>query len=332
MQRGKKGARPRVGGAPCARRRTMPRHVRAVERRPLSVLDHPPLAKQIFRTTPTAIMITDRDASILEVSPAFTRITGYERSEVIGRTPRILSSGRHSRGFYEGLWKKLLAASEWQGEIWNRRKNGEVYPEWLSIAAIHDASGRTTHYVAVFSDITEVKLADARIIHLAHHDALTGLPNRLLLADRLTQAVARARRSGQLVATLFLDVDGFKQVNDRFGHAKGDAVLQRVGLRLAACLRQNDTLARVGGDEFAIVIEGLNAAPEAAALARKLLVAGAEPIMLDGAPLVATVSVGLALFPNDGDDPQLLIQRADSAMYRAKALGKNCFAFYGEQC
>ncbi|WP_051341097.1 EAL domain-containing protein [Azospirillum halopraeferens] len=288
------------------------------------------MADSVFENAREGIMITDAGGTIERINPAFTRITGYAPDDVIGASPRLLNSGRHDRAFYRDLWAALIRDGHWSGEIWNRRRNGEIYPEWLSISAVRDREGRTGRYVAVFSDITTVKRHEAALQHLAHHDALTGLPNRVLLADRMEQAMARTRRSGRAMAVAYLDLDGFKPVNDRHGHGAGDALLVEVARRMAGVLRTGDTLARPGGDEFVILLPDLGDAQECAGVLGRVLAAVSEPVSLPdvGTPVRVSASIGVSLFPDDDSNPDTLLRHADQAMYQAKQAGRNRFQFY----
>jgi diguanylate cyclase (GGDEF)-like protein/PAS domain S-box-containing protein len=285
-------------------------------------------AASVFASTEEGVVISDPRGVILDVNAAFTEITGYDRAEAIGRTPSLLRSDRHDAAFYEAFWAALKNEGGWRGEIWNRRKNGEVYPEWLTVNAVRDADGELINYVAVFSDISGLKRSQAKLAHLAHHDALTDLPNRLLFLDRLSHAISRAERDGSQLAVLFTDLDGFKSVNDALGHYAGDRLLQEMAGRLAGAIRKDDTVARLGGDEFVLLIERLHAPEDAGALAGKLLEALAAPFTLDGQELHVTGSIGISLFPRDGNAAEELVQRADAAMYAAKATGRNACRYY----
>ena len=269
------------------------------------------------------VTITDAQANILKINPAFTAITGYEAQEVVGRNPRILQSGRQDPAFYQAMWAQLRATGHWQGDIWNLRKSGQAYPQRMSINSIKDERGEVVHYVAVFHDITERKETEARIRFQAHHDALTGLPNRALLKDRLERAFLRASRNAAKVAVLFMDLDGFKHVNDALGHAAGDELLTEAARRLGAALRQEDTLARLGGDEFVAVLEDLKDADLALAAAKRILQALAKPFLVRDTTFYVTVSIGLSFYPEDSQDVETILKHADLAMYRAKAQGKN---------
>jgi diguanylate cyclase (GGDEF)-like protein/PAS domain S-box-containing protein len=286
------------------------------------------LAAALIEATSEAVMVTDPRNVIVAVNPAFTRITGYAAAEVVGRDPRLLNSGRHDGAFYRAMWRALSATGRWQGEVWNRRKNGEVFPEWLSIAVLKNPQGEVTRYVAVFSDISRRKNDEAAIRRLSNFDPLTGLPNRTLLHDRLAQATAQGRRAGRAVAVLMVDVDGLRHVNDAFGHAAGDRLLEETARRLAAAVRDGDTVARIGGDEFVIVLPEAAGERAAATVARKALRSVAEPLVIDGHEMRVTASVGIALFPGDGDDPAILLRNAEAAMRKAHAQGRNTHQFF----
>lgn len=281
-----------------------------------------------------AIAITDANQIILKVNPAFTRITGYTAEEAIGRvTGRLLSSGRHEVEFYVAMWKALKQDKHWQGEVWNRRKNGEIYPEWLSITAVTDEDGHVANYVAVFSDITQKKQADETIHSLAFYDPLTELPNRRLLRDRLTQVVAAAARHHRPAAVLFMDLDHFKELNDTKGHDTGDQLLVEVARRLQDTVRSNDTVARQGGDEFVIILTELSAATERAAveaeiIAEKIRSAINRPFHLDGFDWHGTLSIGISLLLDGDAAVDDLLKRADTAMYEAKKSGRNAIRFF----
>lgn len=287
------------------------------------------LAAAVFDSSREAIIITAPDGRILRVNPAFTTVTGYRPEEVIGQNPRILASGRQSTAFYQNLWRTLLDSGQWQGEIWNRRKNGELYPEWLSISSIRDPAGKIEYFVAIFTDITERKRAEDKIIHQAYHDALTNLPNRVLFKDRLEQALTFAHRlRHKKVALLFIDLDRFKLVNDSLGHDAGDQLLRLVAWRLRENVRQSDTVARLGGDEFTILLPDADHVEEAMAVADKVLTALKRPFDLAGREIFVTVSIGISLYPDDGADAETLMKNADTAMYHAKEHGRAGFQVY----
>lgn len=300
------------------------------------------LAEDNLRITATAfeshegIMVTDVDNKILRVNRAFTDITGYPAEEVIGKNPRILRSGRQNAGFYAAMWECLSNTGTWEGEIWNRRKNGEVYPEHLAITAIKDQNGIVTSYVASFTDITMSKAAADEIQHLAFYDPLTGLPNRRLLLDRLKQALASSARSGQDGALLFIDLDNFKALNDTLGHVMGDILLQQVAQRLTTFIRKGDTVARLGGDEFVVMLEDLSehalvAAAQAETIANIILVTINRPFQLATHEYHCTSSIGIALFNGHQSGIEELLQHADIAMYQAKKTGRNTLRFFDPQ-
>ncbi len=282
----------------------------------------------VFETTTEGIMITDNENRVISVNPAFTHITGYSPEEVLGKKPSILKSGRHGREFYRQFWEQIKTRGHWSGEIWNRRKNGEIYPEWLSIAVMRDENGEITEHVGVFSDITKRKQDEQKIRYQANFDMLTGLPNRTLLLDRLSQNIAAARREHWSLALLFLDLDHFKAVNDSFGHALGDELLQSVAKRLQASTRESDTISRFGGDEFVILLQDIHEAADAALMATHLIDSLSEPFSLSGRQIIIGASIGITLFPADANNPDNLLQNADMAMYHAKDTGRNRYRFF----
>ena len=281
------------------------------------------LEQALFTNALEGVMITDGDARILAVNPAFLEITGYSERELLGESPRLLRSGRHDRAFYDRLWSELLHDGRWIGEIWNRRRDGSLIPLWQTITAIRDAHGEVTHYVALCSDISTLMATQERLERLAFHDPLTGLPNRLLFRDRLDHALLRARREGHQVALLFVDLDHFKRVNDTFGHPAGDQLLRQVAQRLSAALRNEDTVARVGGDEFVVILEGLGDDTDVAEVAEQIIERFGEPLILGDERLLVSLSIGISLYPDDADDASKLLERADRALYRTKAGGRN---------
>ena len=291
-------------------------------------LQHLRLATKVFESTLEGIVVTNRERIVESVNPAFTQITGYKAHEVIGRTPSLLSSGRHDAAFYRQMWAELSTTGYWQGEIWNRRRNGEIYPEWLTISSVKDDAGHIVNYVGVFADITKRKAAEAQMRFLAYHDGLTSLPNRELFLDRLEHAIAHAHRNGAMVAVLFLDLDGFKSVNDSLGHHVGDQLLQTVAQRLTACVREADTVARLGGDEFTVILESIADADDVAVIARKVLAALTEPVPIDSHVIRTGASIGISLYPAHEQHTDALIRCADQAMYVAKKGGRNNFCFY----
>jgi len=286
------------------------------------------LAASVFTHAREGIMITDSAGIIVDVNETFSRITGYSRQEVLGQNPRILKSGRQSEQDYAAMWHSLHEKGRWYGEVWNRRKNGAVYAEMLSISAVRAASGRTQHYVALFSDITAQKEHQQQLEHIAHYDALTQLPNRMLLTDRLAQALIRCQRQKQSVAVVFLDLDSFKAVNDTHGHAVGDELLITVSKRLKDALREGDTLARVGGDEFVAVLAGLEQSDDFKPVVTRMLLAAADPVTVGDAVLHVSASMGVTIYPHDESDADLLMRHADQAMYSAKHGGKNRYQLF----
>lgn len=286
------------------------------------------LAASVFESSYDGILITDHDNRILDVNPAFCRITGYAREEVLGHSPGLLKSGRQGPEFYARMWHELLATGHWRGEIWNRRKNGEVYAELLSISVLRDERGEIRHFIGVFTDISRIKEHEAELDRIAHYDTLTGIPNRRLLADRLSQAIARAQRSGRALAVCYLDLDGFKPVNDQYGHAAGDALLIEIAHRLRAILRGEDTLARLGGDEFVLLLTDLARAEECQTALDRVLAAASAPVRVGEATVQVSASIGVTLYPRDDSDADTLLRHADQAMYLAKSAGKNRYHFF----
>jgi diguanylate cyclase (GGDEF)-like protein/PAS domain S-box-containing protein len=289
------------------------------------------LDAEVFEHAAEGVMITDSQVRILDVNRAFTTITGYALEEVLGEKPSILQSGRHDEAFYREMWETVNARGSWQGEIWDKRKNGEIYPKWLSLSAVTEGGSPVSHYIGVFSDISAAKQTEESLYYMAHYDALTGLPNRRFFHDRLDQALKEARRSGDIVGLFFLDLDGFKFVNDNLGHRAGDQLLREVAQRLGNCLRATDTVARMGGDEFTIIAPNLRHDHHAASIARSILDGLAPPLKLDGRELFVSASLGITLFPMDAADTETLLKNADIAMYRAKELGKNSYQFYSAE-
>lgn len=287
------------------------------------------LSAAVFRMANEAMVITTPNNRIISVNPAFTTITGYEPEEVIGRNPSLLSAKTHTRAFYEEMWNSLLKTGAWSGEVLNRKKSGEVYVEWLSIRRVTDERGNLTHHVAVFSDITERKAAEKRIRHLALHDALTDLPNRTLLNERVEQALLRAKRNTTIhVGLIYFDVDKFKPVNDTYGHEVGDLLLKAIAQRVLGCVRSMDTVARLGGDEFVILLQEVQGAADALAVAHKVLAELERPYELAGLTLNVSGSLGVALGPDHGQDEAALTRNADAAMYQAKKAGRGQVMLY----
>ena len=289
------------------------------------------LAAQIFAHTSDGIVVTNLDGRIVDVNPAFSKITGYAREEVLGRNPRMMKSGRHDASYYGDMWRSLVTVGAWQGEVWDRRKSGEVYPKWLSINSIRDPNGSVTHYVGIFSDISCAKRSEEQVERTAHFDGITGLPNRLLFRERLRQAVARANLHESHLGVLFLDIDDFQRINDGLGHRTGDDLLTSVGGRVLALLRETDTVARLSEDEFGVVLPEVEDAASVAIVARKILDAFRDPFRLGDQDVFATASVGVALFPDDAGDVESLLRDADTAMYHAKQAGRNTYQFFSTE-
>ena len=282
------------------------------------------ISSMVFRSAIEGIMITDLEGDILAVNPAFSKITGYAPHEVTGRSPSVLKSGVQDAGFYQRFWTDLKEKGYWQGELFNRKKSGEIYPQWLTISAARDSEGRILSYIAVFSDMSRLQEAEKRLSYIAYHDMLTGLPNRLLLLDRMRQAIAQARRGAFPLSVLFIDLDGFKKVNDTFGHDAGDHVLQETARRLQQIVRESDTVGRLGGDEFVIVASGLDYGEDSDRLAGKLVASLTQLIEVAGHALSVGCSVGIARY-REGIDPEALLRQADAAMYRAKQVGGSAY-------
>ncbi len=285
-------------------------------------------AATVFEATSEAILITDAGGVIKRVNTAFTTITGYAPYEVVGKKPALLKSGRHDAAFYAALWRTLLTRGHWQGEIWNRRKNGEIFPVWETISAVRNTAGEIIEFVSLFADITQKKRSEEEIAYRANYDALTGLPNRTLMTERLNQAIKQARREDSRIAVMFLDLDFFKQVNDTLGHAMGDRLLQAVAERMRLCVRETDTIARQGGDEFVILLANIEDAAAAGVVADKILAQLCTPFTIDDNEIHIGASIGITLFPDDGRDIETLFRNADLAMYRAKESGRNNAQFF----
>ena len=289
-------------------------------------------AATVFENTRDGVIITDLQPRILGVNRAYTDITGYTHDEVFGLNPRILQSERHHKAFYQAMWRSIKNNGYWQGEIWNRRKSGEIYPEWLTISTVRNADGQPTHYVGVFTDISRLKKTEARLEHLAHHDPLTDLPNRLLFLSRVQHALGSARRRKEKIAVLFLDLDRFKTVNDSLGHPSGDELLVAIAKQIGQRLHSEDTLARLGGDEFLILLESVERAHQAADIAQDLLKTLETPFTLgSGHEVYIGASIGISVYPDDAQGVTELIQHADAAMYKAKEQGRNSFHFYTQE-
>jgi diguanylate cyclase (GGDEF)-like protein/PAS domain S-box-containing protein len=285
-------------------------------------------AAAVFESTAEAIMITDSSGTIRRINQAFTNMTGYSEAESLGKTPRILKSDRHDEAFYQGMWERLLSQGRWEGELWNRRKNGDIFPVWQIVSTVRDEQGKAVGFVSLFIDITQKKRDEDEIAYRANYDTLTGLPNRNLLAERLSQALKQARREGSRVAVMFIDLDFFKQVNDTLGHAVGDRLLQLVAERMRLCVRETDTIARLGGDEFVILLMDIDKIAPAGIVAEKLIAQMVEAFVIEGNEIHIGASIGITIFPDDGRDVDMLFRNADLAMYRAKTMGRNNAQFF----
>ena len=284
-----------------------------------------------FEQSREAILITDAENLIVAVNPAFTEMTGYDVAETLGKDPKILSSGHAEPDFFVQMWQSLAQDGFWQGEIWDKRKDGSTYPKWLSISVIRDETGAVQNYVANFNDISSSKEAADRLAHLAYHDPLTHLPNRLSFEAQLTQSLRICEREGRQLALMVIDLDNFKNINDTLGHHIGDEVLKKVALRLRDCIRASDLVARLGGDEFVVVLPEIDGPMVAARVANKIQQSLADSYMVAGYALYATPSIGISLFPSDGQDTATLLRNADSAMYHAKSAGRNNHQFYASR-
>jgi diguanylate cyclase (GGDEF)-like protein/PAS domain S-box-containing protein len=282
----------------------------------------------VFEVSSDAIFITDAGAIIRRVNPAFSEITGYAPDEVVGKTPRVLKSGRHDAGFYESFWASLKQAGHWEGEIFNRRKDGTIYPQWETVTALKGPGNEIVGYMSQFSDVARRKLTEEEIRYRANYDALTGLPNRGLLVERLERAILEAERDGKGVAVMFVDLDHFKQINDTQGHLAGDKLLQEAAAFLKSCVRAMDTVARQGGDEFVVVLPGIDTGDHAVEVAGKIVERFRAGIQLQGRNAHVTASVGVAIYPEDGKDVYTLFRNADMAMYRTKEQGRDNVQFY----
>ncbi|MFQ5543294.1 MAG: EAL domain-containing protein [Nitrospiria bacterium] len=289
------------------------------------------ITSAILNNATEGIMVSDPNGNILTINQAFTKITGYSSDEVVGKNARILQSGRHTKGFYEEMWQAMTGVGHWRGEVWNRRKNGEVYPEWLSITSVKGSEEETVQYIGLFSDITKLKQDEEKLYFQAHYDPLTKLPNRMLILERLSQAVKRARREKKRAALFFVDLDRFKHVNDSFGHVAGDEILKKAAHRLLSCVRETDTIGRSGGDEFIVVLPDIEGRKEASFVAKKIIEKLSHPFQLEGQEIFLGASVGIAIVPDDSEEEDLLLKNADMAMYKAKASGRSTFCFFSDK-
>jgi len=286
------------------------------------------LSAKVFESSRDAIIISDHHNKVISVNQAFTEITGFEAKEVLGKNPKLLQSGRHNREFYQLLWAGLQHNGYWQGEIWNRRKNGEIYPEWISISTVRDDAGEVSHYIAIFSDISDIKTTEAHIEFLANYDPLTQLPNRRLFIDRLDQAIKTAAREKTRLAVLFFDLDHFKTINDSLGHSIGDQMLIEVGSRISKAMREIDSVSRLSGDEFAAVITDISEVGDVITVVNKIIESIREAFKIGQYELHVTISIGISVYPNDGLSYELLLKNADTAMYCAKNNGRDNFEFF----
>lgn len=287
-------------------------------------------AAAVLDSTQEGVLVTDAQQHIVHVNPAFSRITGYAADEVLGKTPRFLASGKHNADFYGTMWLALQKDGIWSGEIWNRRRSGEVYPQWQNLRTILDDQGRISHYVAVFSDLSALKRSREELDRLAHYDPLVGLPNRLLFSERAKQDLDRARHAKRNGALLLIDLDNFKDINESLGHSVGDALLQAVAARLVTHIQEGMTLARIGGDEFAMLCENYSA-DQAAALATGILDTLSQPYRLNDTELFSSASIGIVPYPDGVQNVEHLMRNADSALFKAKSMGRATFAFYSHE-
>ena len=283
------------------------------------------IADSLFNNLNEGICITDASERIIAVNPTFCRLSGYSNDELLGKTPRLISSGLQNQEFFSTMWSVLYATGEWHGELWNRNKAGELFAVRLNISSICNEQGEVTHYLAIMADITTEKIQQQEWKKNATHDHLTGLPNRILLMDRLSLAMAQSQRTGLALAICYVDIDGFKPVNDLYGHKTGDHMLVELSKRLLHSIREGDTVARVGGDEFVILLWGLTSQIECDETLTRVLSNIDRPVSLESAKISVTASIGVAMFPIDSVDPVQLIAQSDSAMYRSKIAGGNRF-------
>lgn len=286
------------------------------------------LYSQIIESSGEAIVITDAAEKIIGVNRAFTQITQFTSADTLGQSPRMMRSGRHDRAFFEEMWASITTKGAWAGEIWNSRKDGSVYPAWVTIRSVKDKTGNVTHYFSNFTDISERMSAEERIRQLALYDALTGLPNRATFYSLIKQSLIIASRDNVIGGIMFIDLDRFKNINDSLGHGAGDELIRRVSARLKTCLRSSDVIARLGGDEFVVSLFDIKAAADAAIVAKKMLATFATPFLIEGHEISISASIGVSVYPDDGIDLDNLIKFSDIAMYRAKGRGRNTFLFY----
>lgn len=286
------------------------------------------LASTLFKKMNDSVMITDAKQKIITVNAAFSKISGYEPEEIIGKTPNIMSSGWHDKDFYQGLWQAINADGQWSGEVIDRRKDGELYTAELNIIAIHNNKGELTNYISIVNDISEKKQKETLIHNLAYFDSLTELPNRVLFQERVSRKIPSLKRNGKKMALLFIDMDNFKNINDTFGHFTGDKFLIEVARLMKSLLREQDTLARLGGDEFAAVIDDIDSLVDVASIAQKIIDIFAKPLKIESKEFYTGASVGISIYPDDAQSYEELVKAADTAMYQVKEAGKNGYQFY----
>jgi diguanylate cyclase (GGDEF)-like protein/PAS domain S-box-containing protein len=289
------------------------------------------LYHKVFESTDEAVVITDPQGTIIEVNAAYLRITGFSREDVIGKNSRINQSGRHDKAFYKAMWEQILATGNWAGEIWDRRRNGEIYPKWLNINSVRNEKSELVNYVGVFMDISPMKAAEEKLEMMAYFDPLTHCPNRALFRDRLAREVEVSHRRNKHFALLFIDLDHFKDVNDTLGHTAGDLLLVEIAQRIRGCIREEDTLARLGGDEFTIIIRETDGDSSVIRAAECIIQEVSRPVDIQGSTAKVGASIGIAVFPQNGADAETLTMNADSAMYHAKGAGRGRYHFFGEE-
>jgi diguanylate cyclase (GGDEF)-like protein/PAS domain S-box-containing protein len=297
----------------------------------LQAMERQKLSERVLDNSHEAVLITDENNRIVSVNRAFTTVTGYTEADVVGKNPRLLASARHDQNFYRAMWHQLSVTGEWRGEIWNKKKNGDIYLEWINISAVRNREGMLVNYIANFSDLKKHNKIDENIEFLAYHDPLTRLPNRLLLHDRFQQALAVAKRENTMLAVFFIDLDKFKQINDTLGHEAGDQLLKIVGQRLGRCVREVDTVSRIGGDEFVVLLTDVQTENILSYIAEKILEEMSAPIDVGKMSVASSLSIGISVYPHDGQDLDTLLNMADVSMYRAKNCGRNAYRFFSNK-